>query len=302
MKRLFIILLTTVVWPCLAQQVLQVRWPSNQAAPPLSFVKGQNEWLPALRIALSTLPEETLVVAGLFQGQLLGLQPAEARQLQGLFATNYAALRQSPHFRDAPSALPYCFSERRPTNGLATVYLPNDVATKTPVIIFLHGNGGSLLVWLYRLSVTFPGHVIICPAYGVNGAMISQAYVEEARRAVASRLPAGLATTPLLVGLSAGGVAACQLYGDNPHAYRRVIALGAAPSPGILSRFDARSEARFIAGETEFYVRGHAFEKQMTALKSRTRSLEWKILPQAGHCFFLSHADETGKLLLEWAR
>ena len=282
-----------------ARQVVQVRWPSKHASSPVSVGGVQGEWLPAFRLALAAMPEEAIVSSSLSQGQWLGLRPDEAKRLQELFSNYYSRLRQSDPFGAAPSTLQYCFSDRKPSEGLATAYFPNNVTTDTKTIVFLHGYGGSLLAYLHFLTSAFPDHVIICPAYGISCANIPASYVTEALKAVSSRLKVETGK-PLLVGLSAGGFGACRLFVQKPELFRGLVCLAAYPPSDTLQRFNTGMDVRFVCGALESYVANGSLRRQMDALKPKVKSLDWRILDGADHYFLLSHEDLTRKTLLEW--
>lgn len=281
-------------------EVLQVRWPTRLAAPPPVLPKQQADWLPAFRLAVGNLPEEAVVTGSLLQGQMLGLAVADAANLHKLFTEYYGRLRQSPEFKAAPSPLPYCYSERKPGEGLATVFVPAKVDGETEVIVFLHGFGGSLLVYPHYLAEVFPERLIICPAYGISPAETPAAYLAEAMQAVAERLQMKL-QKPLLVGLSAGGVGACRIYAQKPNHFSALICLGAFPPNDAVARSSKDMGLRFICGGTEPFIVNGAFQKQMTALQSKVGSLEWKTIEGADHYFLLSHERQTRALLREWA-
>lgn len=153
MRTAAAILLITVLLPLCAPcaEVIQVRWPTRLAAPPPVLPKPQADFLPAFRLAIGSLPEETVVTGSLLQGQMLGLPVADADKLRKLFTDYYGRVRQSPEFKAASSSLPYCYSERKPGEGLATAFVPAKVDADTKAIVFLHGFGGSLLVYLHSL-------------------------------------------------------------------------------------------------------------------------------------------------------
>ena len=111
MKFVFLLMVIIAVSsPAYSQRLLQVKWPSTNTAPPIVLNQQQREWLPAFRLALGSLPEETVIGLGLMQAQALGVSAIDAARLQSLFANYYARLRQSEAFRTGPSALSYCFS------------------------------------------------------------------------------------------------------------------------------------------------------------------------------------------------
>jgi predicted esterase len=210
-------------------------------------------------------------------------------------------LRKNPSFKKAPSALTYCFSERKPKEGLATVYLPAKITRDTKTIVFLHGHGGSLLAYLYFLSSTYPNHIIICPAYGIDPSSIPLGYVLEAENAVAARIKSKL-NKPLLIGLSAGGFSACKLYTQKPDAARGVICLGAFVPAECMKQLNKSLTMHLLVGEKEPYVSNGAFKRQMNSLKPRLKTLDWQAIPAADQFFLLSHEAESRKILLQWER
>jgi len=285
--------------PSIGQQVTQIRWPSKQTASPVFLAGAQGEWLPAFRLALAALPEETMVSTSLSHGQWLGLRPSESKNLQGLFSDYYSRLRQSDLFGAAPSALQYCFSERKPSEGLATVYYPKDISVTTKTIVFLHGYGGSLLAYLHFLTSAFSNHVIVCPAYGISCANVPLSYVTGALKAVSTRLKMEI-RQPLLMGLSAGGFGACRLYVQRPEMFSSLVCLAAYPPSDTTQRFKEGMRVRFVCGALESYVADGSLLRQMQTIKPRTKNLDWKILDEADHFFLLSHEDLTRKTLQEW--
>lgn len=286
---------------CPAQQVIQVRWPSKNTAPPFSFQDVEPQFVGPLKMGLSMLSEESLISAAVSQGDPLGLGAADSKKLDTLFSNYYSRLRRNPTFKKAPSALNYCISDRKQKEGLATVYLPAKIKRDTKTILFLHGHGGSLLAYLYFLSSTYPNHIIICPAYGIDPSSIPLAYVIEAEKAVESRLNTQL-NKPLLVGLSAGGFSACRLYTQKPDAARGVICLGAFIPAECMKQLNKSLILHLLVGEKEAYVSNGAFKRQMNSLKPRVKILDWQSIPGADQFFLLSHEAESRKILLQWER
>lgn len=282
-------------------EVIQVRWPTRLAAPPPSLPKQQADWLPAFRLAIANVPEETVVTGSLLHGQMLGLPVVDADKLRKLFTDYYARVRRSPEFKTAPSALPYCYSARKPGEGLAAVFVPVKVDAETKVIIFLHGFGGSLLVYPHYLSEVFPNHLVICPAYGISPAEMPAAYLAEAMRATADRLQVKL-SKPLMVGLSAGGVGACRIYARRPEDFSALICLGAFPPDDALARSSKAMRLRFLCGGAEPFILDGSFQKRTAVLQSKVGNLEWKTIDGADHYFFLSHEQQTRAQLLEWTK
>jgi predicted esterase len=284
---------------CCGQQLFQVRWKTVNASQPISLSGNSPGLDVAIRTGLAVMPEEGIISGGLVQSELLGLPAAEAEKLQKLFSAYYARLRQSERFSNAPSALPYCLSETKPTEGLATVYAPAKLDKYTKTIVFLHGYGGSLLAYPYFLSGVFSNHIIICPAYGITCGNIPWSYVKESENATAARLKVPI-NQPMLIGLSAGGFGACRLFVQKPNEFNGLICLGAYVPAETFSKFNSAMSVRFLVGAKEDYVANGTFRWQMDWLKPRVRNLEWKAIPEADHYFLLSQESQSKKILADW--
>jgi predicted esterase len=284
-----------------AQQVVQVAWPTRYGAEPMALDPQQKQWMPALRLAFSSLPEESVISLGLAQGAILGLETAEASKLQSLFASYYARVRQSSAFRTAPSALPYCYADPKPATGLATVYFPATINANTRRIVFLHGTGGSLLAYAHYVASTFSNDVVICPAYGISPAAIPAAYVAEALGAVLQKEPRAK-QNPILIGLSAGGVGACRVYGTNPDSYAQLICLGTIPPSDAIARFTGRMNVTFISGAREAHIIDGSFERQLKELRRRNSVVRSELIQGADHYFLLSHEAQTRTTLTKVVR
>jgi hypothetical protein len=284
---------------CHAQRVIHVRWPTSHASPPISLAGVSPQWLPLIRAGVANVSEETAIATGLSQGDMIGLRQEEVSRLQELFAAYYRGVRKSSLFGNVPSVLDYCLSERKPQQGLATVYVPAKLTPRTKCVVFLHGYGGSLLAYPHYLSSVFSNHVIVCPAYGISPAEISNEYLSEALKATAQRLSIQL-DKPLLVGLSAGGFGACRASVRAPQAFRGLIVLGAYPPDELAGKWAREMTVRFLVGSKESYVANGSFKGQMAGVKTKVKSLEWKAIPGADHFFLLSHQDQTRAALSAW--
>lgn len=283
----------------LAQEVVQVRWSASQVAPEVELRGVAKELLPAFRIGLGTLPEASVVAFCLSQPQILGLSVAEGQQLQKLTSERYALMEKDAAFRGAPSALPYCFSETRTKEGLATVYLPARCTDTSSCIVFLHGYGGSFLWYLHILAEAFPDHLIICPAYGMSCGAVPGAYVHEAVGAVEKKLGFKI-ERPTLMGLSAGGFGAFLLYAQQPLKWRKMICLAAYPRDPALQMASPAMDLRFMAGGDEFFVLDGSFSRGINVLKNRGARVGSYLVPGSGHFFLLQNREETLGILRQW--
>src|SRR5881628_2502703 len=243
-----------------AQEVLRVTWATQHASKPAALQKPASDLLPAFRAALTVLPESNIVAMALSQPAFLGLTEPEAARLRQLCAARYGIIQKDASFRKAFSALPYCYSEQTPTQGLASVYRPKNSDASTPCLVFLHGYGGSFL-WAQQLfAEAFPEHIVIYPAYGISSAMLPASYLAECVAASERTLGHSIAR-PSLIGLSAGGFGAVRVYTRAPDTFRALIVLGAYPPEDTMNSFDKRMTAHFLAGSRESYVASGQFER-----------------------------------------
>lgn len=280
-------------------EVIQITWPTVHAAQPVQLPAPAADFLPSFRVALSTLPESSIVALALSQPAILGLSPQQALGLQQGIAQRYQLMEQSPDYTHALSALAYCYSAQKPATGLASIYVPKGANAESPVILFLHGLGGSFLWYQHYLSESFPHHLIICPAYGVNPATIPQTYVEESIAAASRRLGFAV-STPCLVGLSAGGFGVCRLYVAAPNFYSQMICLGAYPMDDTVNRFGRDSRPRFLSGAAEPFVTSGDFRQRINRVRSTCPGVEAVVVSGADHFFLLTQPKETVEQLRRW--
>lgn len=294
------LILATVCTPDVrAQEVVQLTWPTRHAAPPVEATPETVVFLPVLRAAVNRLAEDSVVQLALTQSAALGLSSADAAKLRDLVKRRYARISEDPVFKNVPSTLAYCYAAERPSHGLALVYRPAVTDATTPVLLFVHGSGGSFLWYPHRLAEWFPDHIIVCPSYGTDPSLISAAYLDESLRAAATRLKHPLAK-PTLMGLSAGGFGTTRVYAAKPDAYRQLIVLAAYPPDDAFRAWPRTARAGWIVGEDEYYVNDGGFAAYSKSLAARSARYQGVVIPEAGHFFLLTHPAETEKALRGW--
>lgn len=287
--REWLIILLMVAGPAAeASEIVQVTWPTKRASPPLALEPKAAALLPAFRMAVGSVPESTVVGLALSQPALLGLTAEQAGQLAPLVAEQYRQMAGSEVYKKAPGLLGYCFSEATPSTGMANVHVPGDWKPESPVMVFLHGYGGSFLWCQHYLARHFPKHLIICPAWGISPAKIPSTYLSECLKAVEARLRFRM-KPPWLLGLSAGGFGVLRIAPAMPDAFAGVICMAAYP----VTRPPAKPAHHFIAGNEEPFVRSGYFSN--LAIGSQTH-----LVQGAGHFFMLTHEQETVSRLKSW--
>lgn len=275
---------------------VDITWPTTHASPAVKLPAQQAEWLPAFRAALVLLPESAIVSTALANPQILGLAVEDSRQLGPLVAAQYELIANDAELSAARSHLSYCYSAVRPTQGLARLSYPPKTSAATPVIVFLHGYGGSFL-WYHRwIRSAFPDHIILSPAYGTNPASIPPYYLRECQEQ-AARVLGHRTATPALIGLSAGGFGAARVYATTPTSYQPVLVLAAYPPPEILNVSGDRLDFRFLAGGAEHYIRDGTWAQALGRLRERGAKIAGQTIPDAGHFFLLTHEAESRKWL-----
>lgn len=222
----------------------------------------------------------------------------QSRELLPLIQRRYEAMAADPAYVRAPSSLPYCFGVTRPHNGRATIFLPGPVSANTRMIVFLHGYGGSFLWYMHYLSEQFPDRVIVCPAFGLSGGGMTSAYVREAVSSVRKELKGTASAPPDLVGLSAGGFAASQIYAESAGEFGKLVVLAAYPPKSVERVIAALPGASFVAGGNELFVTNGAWQRLVSLRSGQTmKGAEFSIIPDAGHFFMLTHPKETAQWL-----
>jgi pimeloyl-ACP methyl ester carboxylesterase len=302
MPQILIAIIALILSP-LAEgaELAVVTWPTRHSAAPPDFGAQGNAWLPAFRLALGTLPESSVTALALTQPASLGLSAEQARTLLPLVTERYRLMAAAPVYGGAHSALPYCYAAERPAQGFANLYVPAGASSSTPVILFLHGYGGSFLWYQHWLSETFPDHIILCPAYGVSAGLVPPEYLSEAMAASTKRLGFPLGR-PCLIGLSAGGFGACRVFVREPGKFRQLICLAAYPTDDTLRQFPLQPPARFLAGAVEPFVSSGDLSNRVLAIRQRSPQAELRTVPKADHFFLLTHPAETRAILRNWER
>lgn len=279
--------------------VLPFSWPTEHAADPLLMPAKVAPMLPAFRAALNVLPERGVVALALTQPSLLNLSTEQAKELQPLAAERYRLMAANSEYASAPSQLAYCFNAQKPKHGRALARVPEGAGRDSPVIVFLHGYGGSFLWYQHWLSEVFPRHVIICPAWGISTAQISPVYVDECLSALWKKTGWTPRSKPVLIELSAGGYGACQVVAAAAGKWSQLICLASPAPEGTAGRLGPTMPS-FLAGGAEPWVKSGVFAKSLAEVRRSSPKARGFLIPQAGHFFLLTHPTVTRRKLEEW--
>lgn len=273
-------------------EVIPVSWETRYASAPAPLADGGDALLPAFRSALAALPEAAVVQLALSQPALLGLSPAQAASLQPHLVERYRLISDSPVYAKASSQLAYSFSDRKPSTGMASLYVPDQAGSSSRFILFLHGYGGSFLWYQHWLSEVFPDSIILCPAYGVSPGNISADYLIEAI-ATAEKYLGFRLRKPSLVGLSAGGVGACRAYVAAPSRFSQLICIGSLPPDNVLRALPKNGMVRLVAGGDEPFVVSGQLHRAFQVVRGVCPDASIQIIPKADHFFLLTQPGPT---------
>jgi pimeloyl-ACP methyl ester carboxylesterase len=290
---------TGLVQTARSQQVYSVTWPTTHAAPPATLPDTSPSDLAAYRLGLAFYSESNVVNLITDHVDALGIPAKDAARYKKLFGEQYRLIENDPVFRDAPSALSYCFSAEKPAEGFAVVYCPKKLDAKLPPLVFLHGYGGSFLWSQQLLAEGFPNRLIICPAFGICSESMPPAYLSECLQAVQKRAgrPIG---APILIGFSLGGFGAAKIFTQSPNHFHRLILLGAYPPNETVARFNQTMSVRCLAGAREDFVQSGTFASFMRAIQPRVKDFEFQTIPDGDHFFMLEKKEATLKVLRSW--
>ncbi len=295
----FVALIVLAVTHLRAAEVRAISWETDHAAPAATLGQEKEELFSMIRLGVSTLPESEIMKLTFLGGSALGLPPEMAKSLHSLVTQRYEEISSDEFFPEVPSALPHCYSPKQPSHGFATLYVPDHSGADTKVIVFLHGFGGSFRFYLHFLAKTFPDHLILCPAYGINTSAISGDYLAECLEAASGDLGFSL-RKPLLMGLSAGGFGGFREYGKNHRAYRGFICLAAYPPGDTIFLVPAESRIRLVAGAKESFVIDGTLRKAEKEIERRVVDYQSRLIPDQDHFFLLGDEETTRRLLRKW--
>jgi pimeloyl-ACP methyl ester carboxylesterase len=251
------------------------------------------------RLGLQTLPENVLVTQVLnFGGGALGLSSEDSTNLSALLDTTYSRIQNDPAFADVPSALPFCYSAQRQTNGHYFVYRPDHLGPEPLLVVFLHGYGGNFQFYLWALKTSLPDAVIVCPSWNVSWYGGSPQYLSEALRDVRSRFSVKT-SNQWLMGISAGGRAGFVIYPQVASDFRGYISLASAPETAAIGHLKKNSRILMINGTTDPMVPIAFAREQAQLARRQVLSLKFEEL-DADHFFLLSQRTNTFQIVRQF--
>lgn len=219
--------------------------------------------------------------------RLMNAASEETEHVQAMLASRYDEIDADPRWRDVPSPLPSAFEKRAPLLLVAPPSAPAVDAGNAPVVLFLHGYGGSGKLYAALLARALPHAWIVAPSHGVSWARPQMAYVDEVLARFESEAgfrPAGY----WLVGLSDGAVGSFEILAARPQRVLGVVSIVGVPRADTIARVPSRSAHRLLLlnGTRDRFVGANTVKARFASLSRRVAKakLEWF---DAGHYFLI---------------
>jgi predicted esterase len=238
------------------------------------------------------IPESESALAGLALSSAIGaIRGAERQELGRLLRRDYGALDGSPAWQGVPNAP---LVGLRGASGRYLLSMPPG-KTNPPCLVFLHGFGGQLSVYLRAIVTSEIGQnfAVIAPFGGPMGAFWRGDAAAEVTRLITRDLPPGVdAGNVFLMGLSNGAIGATALGIQGPLAgrLRGVVALSGIAAAGELS--PSAPPLLAIAGAEDPRFPLFFIEHQTAALTARGAQVQLEVL-EGDHFLILSRQTDV---------
>ncbi len=287
--------------PLGAQKIISLHWKTKHSAPVFKVGKNKKLGLNMVRAGVAHFSEHQLMQLSGGGAAFMGLESGAAKGMGKLVSAYYRGMDsgvKAGKFPEIPSALAYCYSEKKHVEGYANVYVPRVVNAETPVIMFLHGYGGSFGFYLHYFATLFPKSVVLCPAYGVSMARVPDRYLSECL-GECSRVLGLKVAKPVLVGLSAGGNGGFRHYARCGGDYKGYVCMVSYPPKDVLNVLTEAqvSKVRIIAGGNESFVRRGLLARRARYLKLGGDSV--RVVKGKGHFLMLEDEETTRSWLMD---
>jgi hypothetical protein len=260
--------------------------------PPYKVPKQFEEGYKIFKKSGASVPESVLVKSILLLGNTqLGLTKASSKMLSEHLEQVYRSIDNDPLFRNLPSALPYCLSDKRPTKGHYFAYYPAKLTEKTPVIVFLHGFSGNVQFNAYLLKEEFPDAVILLPSWGISWHNGDLQYISDMLKDVREKKSITI-STPILMAISAGGPTGFRLYNENPDYFSCFISLASAPPLNTVPTLKRNLKILMVNGKKDTIFPISKVQSTAAKLTAQLSHFRLEVL-DSDHFFLLSKREET---------
>ncbi|TDU81637.1 prolyl oligopeptidase family protein [Prosthecobacter fusiformis] len=237
----------------------------------------------------------------------------QSRELSAWTAEIYRELEADADFHALGSVMPVAYADLwlgRGGQGHSFLYVPPGLKrdVPAPVLVFLHGSGGSFKAypWLLSQMADELGLVLICPSYGMgNWNAADSAGVVEAALADAENVVRLDRGKMHLMGLSNGGKGLGHAGRDLGEKFASltfispVVETGSIKDPRFIGNWQGKP-VFIITGAKDDRVPLESVTYVSSVMKKNGAQVTLKTVPQADHFLLFSHRREVIAQLKEW--
>jgi hypothetical protein len=276
-----------------------VFFKARELPPPYKVPSNLAQYDKLFRLGLETLPEGLLVWGALILGsQDMGLSESQGTNLTALLSETYAAISADPVFDGVTSALPFCLSTQKQSEGHYFVYRPKELPKDPTIIVFLHGFGGNFQFYTWALKEAFPDAVILAPSWNASWHAGPASYVNDMITDAQKRFSIQI-TKPWLFAISAGGRAGFRIYNEQPSSFQGYVCIASAPEDKLIPTLRRNLNVLMINGKQDRMFPIDGVRQRATAANRRIPGLQYKEL-DGNHFFVLGNREKTFETIKQY--
>jgi pimeloyl-ACP methyl ester carboxylesterase len=277
---------------CAVGKVESCAFATKSLPPAFQVPKRFADGYKLFQAGANLIPEAVVVKSVVRLGQpQIGITVKEADGLYKDLDGVYSQIAADPLFHDVPSALPYCLSDKRPSQGHYFAFFPEKIGDGTQSIVFLHGFGGNFLFYIYLLKEEFPKSVILVPSWGAGWSDGTMQYLDDMYKDVKLK-HSFLVRQPCLMAISAGGPAGFRLYNRQPDRFSCLVSLASAPSAMTVPSLKEDLKILMVNGRQDTRFKIARVQETADEIAVRVPHFEMHVV-EGDHFFLLSKRDET---------
>lgn len=227
---------------------------------------------------------------------------AQAARLRGLVLDQYRDMNEDPAFRRLGSVMGFAYADR--DVGHLFVFAPPGGTSNRPILIFLHGSGGSFKAYFHVFYELARGQnmVLVCPSFGFGnwhhaGGLEA---IDRAYEYAVGHL-GGSPDRVYLAALSNGGRGATRALAAHPDRYAGAVFVSAVMEPLIIgsARHDG-TPALVLHGAKDRRIPMAYAEMGIEALRSSHADVTVRLWPEEDHFLLFSQEPAVLDAIVGW--
>lgn len=287
-----------------ASATMLVMTPDGQTPPDAPvrsvFLKGEfDPWSVA-----NVVPEVDQLKLGTYLVPLVDpfIDWEQAARLRGLVLDQYRDMNDDQDFPRLGSVMGFAYADR--DVGHLYVFVPPGGTSSRPVLIFLHGSGGSFKAYFHIFYELARGQnmVLVCPSFGF-GNWHQAGGVETIDRAYEYAIGplGGSRDRVYLAALSNGGRGATRALAAHPDRYKGVVFVSAVMEPLIIgsARHDG-TPTLVLHGAKDRRIPMSYAELGIEALRSAHADVTVRVWPEEDHFLLFSQEPAVRDEIAGW--